>query len=264
MLRCSTWLTVLPCSDHPATDPRCSISFGSLNFAPLADCSGSDSGAGERRFVYPRRKLRVKQPPHVASLAEPRAARETRPGPPPRRVAAFTDAVCCWCRPRCVQRESLVSGSAIPCVNVFFPSRHVSPPHAPLRSAPNAFFFFLINLVWITDTRTHAARWRLDLATSVPNPSVRGSYRLRARFNWNVTLLLIISSPLSHPLLTPNADETDSRLKTWPCCTSVSGVEGRKEKKLNSLERMFYNTCLACGQRQTWSVFRLNRKHLRC
>lgn len=43
----------------------------------------------------PERKAPCKKPAHVACLAEPRAAREKRPVPPPRRVPAFADAPCC-------------------------------------------------------------------------------------------------------------------------------------------------------------------------
>lgn len=85
-------------------------------------------------------KLRQK-PPHVASQAEPRATRETfSPGPssllPP--LPELSRTLLCWMPPAVMVRESLVSGSAIPCINFFF-SYHVSSPHAPLARTEKHF-----------------------------------------------------------------------------------------------------------------------------
>lgn len=80
----------------------------------------------------------------MASFAKPRAAREA-PGPSPCRLPpALTDA-CELVPPVVMARESLVSGSAIPCIN--FPlSGHVFPPHALFALAlPPSFFLFKLN-----------------------------------------------------------------------------------------------------------------------
>lgn len=100
-----------------------------FNYKPLADC-GSSGCWLERSFMSSHWKLRPK-PPHVASLAEPRATREI-PGLSSRLrpLWALTDAPVLM-PPAVVARESLVSGSAIPCANLVSLPRHVFPPHEP-------------------------------------------------------------------------------------------------------------------------------------
>lgn len=102
-----------------------------FNYKPLADCRSSGSRLERTLHIFPVKAL-SKSPPHVASLAEPRATREIS-GPSSCRYPALTDASVLTMPPAVVVRQSLVSGSAIPHVNSFL-SGHVSPPHAPLAS----------------------------------------------------------------------------------------------------------------------------------
>lgn len=102
-----------------------------FNYKPLADCRSSGSRLERTLYIFPVKAL-SKSPPHVASLAEPRATREIS-GPSSCRYPALTDASVLTMPPAVVVRQSLVSGSAIPHVNSFL-SGHVSPPHAPLAS----------------------------------------------------------------------------------------------------------------------------------
>lgn len=102
-----------------------------FNYKPLADCRSSGSRLERTLHIFPVKAM-SKSPPHVASLAEPRATREIS-GPSSCRYPALTDASVLTMPPAVVVRQSLVSGSAIPHVNSFL-SGHVSPPHAPLAS----------------------------------------------------------------------------------------------------------------------------------
>lgn len=92
-----------------------------FNYGPLVDSRSTGSWflAGAPLRVIPA-KARFRKPPHVASLAEPRAAREIYPGPPPLPPPpALTDA-CVLMPPAVMEGESLVSGSAIPCISFSF------------------------------------------------------------------------------------------------------------------------------------------------
>lgn len=111
-----------------------------FNYKPLADCRSSGSRLERTLHIFPVKAL-SKSPPHVASLAEPRATREIS-GPSSCRYPALTDASVLTMPPAVVVRQSLVSGSAIPHVNSFL-SGHVSPPHAPLASTEHRPSFHL-------------------------------------------------------------------------------------------------------------------------
>lgn len=156
LLSCGTWLAVQALQPLAPRSQSCLATHNKLlyliclfNAAPLVDCSGTDSGL-VRRFMSSRAKAPCKKPPHVSGLAEPRAARETRSGPPPPRRAPPTPhprfhgrSLVVDAAQRCVQRESLVSGSAIPCINFSLSSRFTaSCAHALLCSAWKLLLFF--------------------------------------------------------------------------------------------------------------------------
>lgn len=96
---------------------------------PVQLCPGAVRAAAPRLLRWKlRRKL-----PHVASLSRPRATREIQPVPPPPPPPPFLPPPLMLTPPAVRERQSLVSGSAIPCINFSLSlSRHVYPPHAPL------------------------------------------------------------------------------------------------------------------------------------
>ncbi|MED6261060.1 hypothetical protein ATANTOWER_000306 [Ataeniobius toweri] len=116
--------------------------------------------------VFPRwsatsclpKEIFVKSLPHVADLHS-RVQRVRQPGPPlpSCRLTALTDAAAAVLMPpAATERESLVSGSAIPCINFVPLPGHVSLPHVLFASetyfSPLPPFPLILPLIWITES----------------------------------------------------------------------------------------------------------------
>lgn len=107
-----------------------------FNFKPLADHRSAGSWS-KLSFTSSQRQLRQK-PAHVASLAEPRAARETEPGPPSA-ASPLSRALACCCRLRWCGGRAWSVGQRFNALTFLSLSRHVYPPHA-LRACRESFF----------------------------------------------------------------------------------------------------------------------------
>lgn len=178
-----------------------------FNYKPLVDCRSSGSWL-EHSFMSSQGKLRQKASSRGLPCRAACGAWDP-PGPSSRRFPTLTDASVLM-PPAVMVRQSLVSGSAIPCINfsLSLPSRCPASCASCLR--------------WerFESRSTQCGRGGLDpdSATSVPSSSVQGSGCVSAG-TW---LCCKTQHSSCHLLLTPNDTETDSGLKASQGCVSVS------------------------------------------